>query len=148
MKDEGTALHNSTSKTMNSSPEPIKEPPDSLTKSGIKFYSIALRTSTIGCISSFILILLAISTLFFEKGDTFGPGFLIFGILAIVVLVVSGGIAIFTGLVGIANGIITLNEDKNYTEELKNGITNNVTLILGVILVLFFVYRFLKGFIW
>ncbi len=130
---------------MNSSPEPIKNPLDDLTRSGIKFYSIALRMSAVGCISAFVLALLAILTLFFERGDTSGPGFFIFGILAICVLVVSGAVAIFMSLVGIAHGITTLTENRKLTEEVTNAITKNIGLILGVIVVIAIVFKLLKN---
>lgn len=125
----------------------MKEPPDNLTKSGMKFYSIALRTSKIGCISSVLLVLLGIVTIFFEKGDT-TPSFNLLVILAMVVLVICGVVATFTILVGIGNGIITSIEDRNYSEETKTAITYNIGLLLGVTLVLLFVYRFLRSFFW
>ena len=132
---------------MNSAPESMKEPPDNLTRSGMKSFSIALRTSIIGCISSIILVLLGILTIFFEKGDT-TPGFNLSVILAIVVLIVCGAIALFTSLVGVGHGIFTLTEDKQLTKEVISALTKNISLSLGVLLGLLFVYKFLRSLFW
>src|SRR5215207_4338732 len=138
------AWHNSLT-TMNDLHEPMKEYPDDSTLSGKKSYSTALRTSAIGCISSFVLALLAIATLFFEKGDTSGPAFLIFGILAIGALIVFSAIAVFTSLVGITHGVITLTESKNLKKEVTDTIAKNIGLVLGIIVVMAIVFRLLTN---
>src|SRR5689334_11415403 len=107
---------------MNNSPEPIQNTQEDLRKTGIKAYSSAIRTSAIGCISALILALLAVLTLFVEGGDSAGPGFFIFGFLSVGVLVISGAIAIFTSLVGIANGMITFTKNKNLPEDITSAV--------------------------
>jgi hypothetical protein len=134
-------------KTMNNSPEPIQNTQEDLSKTGIKAYSSAIRTSAIGCISALILALLAVLTLFVEGGDSAGPGFFIFGFLSVGVLVISGAIAIFTSLVGIANGMITFTKNKNLPEDITSAVTKNVGLILGIIVVMVILFKLLKNWV-
>ena len=130
---------------MNNKPQSTNDPPDSLTKTGMKSYSLALLVSKIGCIGPVILILLGVSTAYLEKGDT-SPTFDLLIILAIMFFIICAAIVLFTSLVGITHGILTFIEDKDNSEEIKNALTNNITVFLGVILVLLFAYRFLRNF--
>jgi hypothetical protein len=130
---------------MNNSPESIQNTQEDLGRTGIKAYSTAVRISAIGCIGALLLALLAVLTLSVEGGDSAGPGFFIFGILSVGVLVISGAIAIFTSLVGIANGMVTFTKNKNLTEDVTNAITKNVGLILGIIVVMVILFKLLKN---
>jgi Na+/melibiose symporter-like transporter len=146
MKDEEDSL------PMDNSPESTKNSQVDFNKSGIKAYSAAVRTGIIGGVGSFLLALLAVLTVSAEGGDSAGLGFFIFGFLAIAVLIISGFIAILLSLVGIINGTAALNQKNNSKEEtIKQesiiGITKNVGLILGIILILLIVFKILKS-IW
>jgi hypothetical protein len=109
--------HNPTQEKMDSSPEPTKNSEEDLSNSGIKAYSAAVRTGAIGGICSFLLALLAVLTSFNDNSDSAGPGFFIFGFLAIAVLIISGFVAIFMSLAGVINGTAALNQRNNSTEE-------------------------------
>ena len=130
---------------MNNSPEPTQNTQEDLSKVATKAYSIAVHTSAIGCISSLILALLAVLTLFIEGGDSAGPGFFVFGILSVSVLIISGAIAIFISLTGVVNGAAILIQNKNLTEEAINGIAKNFGLILGIIFVMVILFKLLKN---
>ena len=130
---------------MNDSPQLTKNIQQGMSKTGSKAYSIALRTGAIGCISSLILALLAVLTLFIEGGDSAGPGFFIFGILALSVLTVSGAVAILISLVGIINGAATLIQTKNLKEENANNITKNFGLILLILFMMAMVFKLLRN---
>ena len=128
---------------MDKSTESTENAKEDLSKAGTKAYSTAFRTSVIGGIVSFALVLLAVLTLFVEGGDSAGPGFFIFGFLALAVLIISSITAILINLAGVVNGTIALNQSNNTREKSIDGITKNISLILGIGLVLLIVLKLL-----
>ena len=126
---------------MENPPDPTEDVKVDLIKSATKAFSTAFRTIVIGGIVSFLLILLAVSTLFIEGGDSAGPGFFILGFLALAVFVISCVISLVTSAIGLIKGTIALSDYKNSKDEIRDGITKNITLILGILLMLLIAYK-------
>ena len=124
--------------------EPSSSEQNNFSKAGQKNYSAAIRTAIIGGIISFLFALLAIATLFTENSDSAGPGFFIFGFIAIAIFVLSGFIVIIISLAGVINHATTLNQNKDLREESVNGITKSIGLILGIVLALLIVFKLLN----
>ena len=111
---------------------------DGLSKAGIKSYLSSFRTIVIGGIFSFLLILLAILTLFIDGGDSAGPGFVIFGFLALSVFAISCFISLVKSLIEI---ITALSQNEKSEDEIIDRIAINLALIIGIILLAFVAYR-------
>ena len=131
---------------MNDSIEPTESTKEDLAKAGLKTYSTAIRVSVTGGIGFVLFTGLAILSLFSEGGDSAGPSFFIFGFLAMAVLIISSSIAILLSLAGVVNSATALNQSNNSKEESISGITKNVSLLVGIILVLLVLFKFLKNF--
>jgi len=128
---------------MENPPEPTENTRGELSKAGAKAYTTAFRTIVIGGIVSFLFVLLAILTLFTEGGDSAGLGFFIFAFLALSVFTVCSFISLAISLIGIIKGTTALSQNKNSKEEITDGITKNIGLILGIILLALIAYKLL-----
>ena len=126
---------------MTNLPETSNTTDEDFNKTGAKTYNTAFRTIVIGSIVSFLLLLLAILTLFTEGGDSAGPGFFIFGFLALAVFAISCFISLITSVIGLIKGTVSLSQNKSSNDEAGDGLTKNITLILGIILIVFIAYK-------
>ena len=114
---------------------------DGLSKAGIKSYLSSFRTIVIGGIFSFLLILLAILTLFIDGGDSAGPGFVIFGFLALSVFAISCFISLVKSLLEVIKIITVLSQNEESKDEIVDRIAINLAMIFGIILLAFVAYR-------
>ena len=125
--------------------EPKNSEQENLSRAGQENYSAAIRTGATGGILSFLFALFAITTLFIENSDSAGPGFYIFGFLAVAVFAISGFIVIFMGLAGVINYATMLKRNYDSREESMNGITKGIGLILGIVLAFLIAFKILTS---
>jgi hypothetical protein len=116
---------------------------EKLNKTGIKDYRNALRIIVTGGIISFLLIVIAISTLFIDGGDSAGPSFFLFSFFALAVFVISSLASLLMSLVGIIKNVTAPPQSEESKEEYHDGIIKNITLVLGIILLALVVYKIL-----
>jgi hypothetical protein len=128
---------------MDNLPEKLNSTNEDVSNIGTKSYKTALRVLIIGGIISFSLLILAILTLFTEGGDSAGPGVFIFGFLALAVFATSCFISLIISVIGLIKGTVSLSQNKNLNNEVGDGLAKNITLILGIILVVFIAYKLL-----
>jgi len=122
---------------------PTEEIRDNLNKAGIESFKNALRTFVIGSIVSFLFVLLAISTFIFGTGDSAGPGFFIFILIAIAVFAITCVISLVKSAIGLMKSMTISAQDHDSKNDIKDSITKNITLILGILLALLLVYKLL-----
>jgi predicted membrane channel-forming protein YqfA (hemolysin III family) len=114
---------------MSNLPETSSDEQANLSKAGQKKYSAAILTAAIGVILSCVFALLAIATATTTHSDTPGPGFYVFGFLALAVFLLSGLIAILISFADVIH-YATMRNQNHYS---RDGIAKSLGLILGIL---------------
>lgn len=126
---------------MSKLPESTNITPDDLIVMARKGYIKALRLIIAGSIVAFLILLFA--ALPAPGGHTLRPNYFLLLILSFAIFLISCIISLILSGLGVIRGAVALSLKIESRDEIKVGIIKNITLMLGIFLLILAVYRLL-----